>query len=226
MSRFSRPRDAARAILAPNTHPYGLWSLCCSFYSRPSFAAEIQLLWVHQTQQHHPPGKHFWKKSAGGGVAARCQRQHGATEHPLSPPPAEVPPPPSPNLPSRPLSSHGRGAGPGSAPPAGTRGAGRGAAVALGASGAAAAPHGADGAAVSGGVRESGGPVVARGFGRCVRCPQSARRYASDPRGGVGSRCAEPAVLSLRAHRPPRGVGESGDSEAKRSAWRGTTAVE
>ena len=86
MSRFSRPRDAARAILAPNTHPYGLWSLCCSFYSRPSFAAEIQLLWVHQTQQHHPPGKHFWKKSAGGGVAARCQRQHGATEHPLSPP--------------------------------------------------------------------------------------------------------------------------------------------
>jgi len=126
MSRFSCPRDAARAILAPNTHPYGLWSLCCSFYSRPSFAAEIQLLWVHQTQQHHPPGKHFWKKSAGGGVAARCQRQHGATEHPLSPPPAEVPPPPSPNLPSRPLSSHGRGAGPGSAPPAGTRGAGRG----------------------------------------------------------------------------------------------------
>jgi len=77
-----------------------------------------------------------------------------------------------------------RKAGPGSAPPAGTRGAGRGAAVARGASGAAAAPHGADGAAVSGGGRESGGPVVARGFGRCVRCPQSARRYASDPRRG------------------------------------------
>lgn len=53
----------------------------------------------------------------------------GSTEQlniPSPPPPAEVPPPPSPNLPSRPLSSHGRGAGPGSAPPAGTRGAGRG----------------------------------------------------------------------------------------------------
>lgn len=152
----------------------------------------------------------------------------GSTEQlniPSPPPPAEVPPPPSPNLPSRPLSSHGRGAGPGSAPPAGTRGAGRGGGAGGVRSGCGTARSGRR-CGEWGWPRVGGGPVGARGFGRCVRCPQSARRYASDPRGGVGSRCAEPAVLSLRAHRPPRGVGESGDSEAKRSAWRGTTAVE
>jgi len=99
--------------------------------------------------------------------------------------------------------------------------------VALGASGAVAAPHGADGAVVSGGGRESGGVPSVRA-GSVGACGAHSQRGATRPIrvGGVGSRCAEPAVLSLRAHRPPRGVGESGDSEAKRSAWRGTTAVE
>lgn len=98
----------------------------------------------------------------------------------------------------RPPSSRGRGVGPGSAPLAGTRGA---AAAALGAFGAAAAPYGARGRSCG----ERGCPSGEGGRG-CVRV----RSVSAGP----------PVSAALRVR------SASGVSEAKRSAWRGTKAVE